>query len=240
MNIPELDNIEINNINNNNIKQILNDLSAYLKHKYNIMDNFDFSEGEQKMSIPPEWYITSFCKSLEKIDDKYKKKEYEKFFIKYKKNIENSIEEYGFDYIGQLSDSLNIIKKNKEEQIEMQKIFDGININSQIIEFINTEIIEVEIKFKYNEKDKYLKINKKKKNYDNENNHLNFDEAKICYNILEFTQNFPDLIFFQKYFNTNLFDIESEIRVGESLNYYFEILNESILSKFNERISEKV
>ena len=240
MNIPELDNIEINNINNNNIKQILNDLSAYLKHKYNIMDNFDFSEGEQKMSIPPEWYITSFCKSLEKIDDKYKKKEYEKFFIKYKKNIENSIEEYGFDYIGQLSDSLNIIKKNKEEQIEMQKIFDGININSQIIEFINTEIIEVEIKFKYNEKDKYLKINKKKKNYDNENNNLNFDEAKICYNILEFTQNFPDLIFFQKYFNTNLFDIESEIRVGESLNYYFEILNESILSKFNERISEKV
>ena len=107
------------------------------------------------MSVPPEWYIDSFSKSWEEIDEKYKKKQCEKFLVKYKKNIENSIQGYGFECISQLSDSLNFLKKLKEEQNEIQKIFDKININNQIIEFINNEIIEVEIKFKYNEKEKY-------------------------------------------------------------------------------------
>ena len=126
MNIPEIDTIEISN--SNNLKQILQELSLYLKHKYNIMENFDFSEGDQKLSVPPEWYIDSFSKSWEEIDEKYKKKQCEKFLVKYKKNIENSIQGYGFECISQLSDSLNFLKKLKEEQNEIQKIFDKINI----------------------------------------------------------------------------------------------------------------
>ena len=90
MNIPDLSTIEMSiNNSNNNLKQILNDISLYLKHRYNIMDNFNFSNGDHKMTIPPEWYINSFSKSLEKIDEKYKKKEYEKLFIKLKKNTLN-------------------------------------------------------------------------------------------------------------------------------------------------------
>ena len=237
MNITELDTIEISN--SNNLKHILNDISLYLQHKYNIMDNFFFSEGEHKMQVPLEWYITSFSKLLEKVDSKYNKKEYEKFLSKFKKYIENSIEEYKFLYIEQLSHSLNTIKKCKEEHKEMQKILGKISINNQIVDFINNEIIEVEIKFKYDEKEKYLNINKKNKNSVNDSNII-FDNTKICYNILEFIQNFPDLNFIQKIYNINLFDIEKKINVGESLNYYFHILNKCIIQKFNEKIRDEV
>ena len=233
MNIPDLDTIEININNSNNMKLILNDISLYLKHRYNIMDNFIYSNDVQKMTIPPEWYINSFSKSLEKMDEKYKKKEYEKFFIKFKKNIGNSIEEYGFDFIGQISESLNNIIKCREEQIEIRKIFEEINLNNKIKEFINNEIIEVEIKFKYDENEKYFQIYQKKINNENETN-LIFDNIKICYNILEFVQNFPDLIVTQKYYNINIFDIENELKVGECLNSYFDILNDNILKIFSE------
>ena len=240
MNIPQLENIEINNINNNNnTKQILNDLSLYLKNRHNITDNFNTNDYSQKMIIPSEWYINSFVNALEKMNDKYKKKEYEKFFMEFKKNIEKSIQEYDFDSMGQISDSLHFIREHKDEYMEIQKIFEEINLNNQIVEFINTEIIEIEINFKYNEKEKIFQINKKTNNF-NENNLISNDTKKICYNILEFIQNFPDLIFTQKYNNTSIFNIEKEINIGECLNSYFNILKENITKNFGEEINEDV
>ena len=245
MNLPELDSIGLKINNSNNTKQIMNDLSLYINSKHNIMDNFNDNSSTtdndhyQKMKIPLEWYINSLSKSMEKMDDKYKKKEYEKFFIKFKKNIENSIEGYGFDYIGQLSESLNYISNLKEECIEIQNIFEEINLNTQIIEFINTEIIEIEMKFKYDKNEKYFEINKKKKNHENDLN-LICDNNKICYNIPEFIQNFPDLISTQKYYNNNLFDIEKEINLNENLNLYFDIITEKISKKFLEDKKENI
>ena len=243
MNLPELDTIDIKINNNNSIKQIMNDISLYLQHNHNIMDNFNthdlLEDSDPKMKIPLEWYINSLSKSMEKMDDKYKKKEYEKFFVKFKKAIENSIEGYRFDYIGQLSESLNFMMQYKEEYIEISKIFREINLNSQIIEFINNEIIEVEMRFKYDEKEKFFEINKKKKNVENNEHNLFLDNSQICYNILEFTQNFPDLISIQRYFNVYLFELEKTLKVYENLNVYFSILNEKISNKFSEEIREK-
>ena len=236
MNIPDLDTIEINN--NNNMKLILKDISLYLKHKYNIMDNFNYSNDDQKITIPPEWYINSFSKSLEKMDEKYKKKEYEKFFIKFKKNIENSINEYGFDFIGKISECLNNIIKCRKEQIAIQEIIEEINLNNKIKEFINNEIIEVEIKFKYDENKKYFQVYKKEINNDKETNFI-FDNIKLCYNILEFVQNFPDLIITQKYYNINIFDIENELKVGECLNSYFDIINEKLSKIISEETKDE-
>ena len=245
MNLPELDTIDIKISNNNSTKQIMNDISLYLQHNHNIMDNFNthdhdlLDDSDIKMKIPLEWYINSLSKSMEKMDDKYKKKEYEKFFVKFKKNVENSIEGYKFDYIGQLSECLNFMTQYREEYIEISNIFKEIDLNSQIIEFISNEIIEVEIKFKYDEKEKYFEINKKKKNADNDNNLL-LDNSQICYNILEFTQNFPDLISTQRYFIVDLFELEKKLNVCECLNIYFSILNEIITNKFSEEVREKV
>jgi len=243
MNLPELDTIDIKISNSNSIKQIMNDISLYLQHNHNIMDNFNthdlIDDSDPKVKIPLEWYINSLSKSMEKMDDKYKKKEYEKFFVKFKKNVENSIEGYKFDYIGQLSDSIKFMTQYREEYIEIIKIFEEINLNSQIIDFISSEIIEVELKFKYDEKEKYFEINKKKKNADSENNILS-DNSQICYNILEFTQNFPDLISTQRYFNVDLFELEKKLNVCQCLNLYFSILNEKIVNKFSLEVREKV
>ena len=243
MNLPELDTIDIKISNSNSTKQIMNDISLYLQHNHNIMDNFNthdlIDDSDPKVKIPLEWYVNSLSKSMEKMDDKYKKKEYEKFFVKFKKNVENSIQGYKFDYIGQLSDCLKFMTQYREEYIEIIKIFEEINLNSQIIEFISSEIIEVELKFKYDEKEKYFEINKKKKNADNENNILS-DNSQIYYNILEFTQNFPDLISTQRYFNVDLFELEKKLNVCQCLNLYFSILNEKIVNKFSVEVREKV
>lgn len=239
MKIPDLDDIEININNYNNTKKLLNDLSMYLKHKQNIFANS--SNNELKITIPLEWYINSLYKCLEKIKDKYKKKEYEKFFLKLNRNIEKSIEDYGFENIGLLSESINYIIQYREEYSKFINKLEEINLNNQVIEFINNEIIEVEIKFKYNDKEKYFEIYPKKTNYDNDNyNNIFSDNIKICYNISEFTQNFPDLIVIQKYYNKNLFDIEKEIKINECLNSYFDILNINVSKKFSGEIKDKV
>ena len=239
MKIPDLDDIEININNYNNTKKLLNDLSMYLKHKQNIFANS--SNNELKITIPLEWYINSLYKCLEKIKDKYKKKEYEKFFLKLNRNIEKSIEDYGFENIGLLSESINYIIQYREEYSKFINKLEEINLNNQVIEFINNEIIEVEIKFKYNDKEKYFEIYPKKSNYDNDNyNNIFSDNIKICYNISEFTQNFPDLIVIQKYYNKNLFDIEKEIKINECLNSYFDILNINVSKKFSGEIKDKV
>ena len=60
MNLPELDTIDIKISNNNSIKQIMNDISLYLQHNHNIMDNFNthdlLDDSDPKMKIPLEWY----------------------------------------------------------------------------------------------------------------------------------------------------------------------------------------
>ena len=107
------------------------------------------------------------------------------------------------------------------------------------MEFIDSEIIEVQINYNYSEKEKYFKISKKTKIEDNEHYILS-DNIKICYNIKDFIQNFPDLILTQKYNNISIFDIEKEIKVGESLNSYFSLLINIILKKFPEEIKEEI
>ena len=239
INIPAVETTSIDDKNINNLKQIINDLSSYIKNKYNII--VYFKENEDK--IPPEWYITSFVEYLEKMDEKYKKKEYEKFFDKFKKSIKNEIAEYKFDILGKLNETINNVINNKNEYRYLQSIYDKIFTNDQIKEIIKNEIIEVEIKFKYSQKEKYIQlstIQNTDDNNDNINNISNMNNTKICYNITEFIRNFPDLNEIQKDYCISIFKIEKEIKLKEFLDSYLNLIKSTILIKYKEENKQKM
>ena len=239
VNIPALETISIDDNNVNNLKLIINDLSSYIKNKFNIIEYF--KENEDK--IPPEWYINSFTEYLEKIDEKYKKKEYEKFFDKFEKSIKNEIGDYKFDILGKLNESINNISEKKNEYNYLQSIYNKINTNDKVKEIIKNEIIEVEIKIKYSENEKYIQLNTTQINEDNNNdvnNNINLDIGKKCYNIYEFIKNFPNLNEIQKDFNISIFKIEKEIKIDEFLNSYLNLISSTILIKYDEENKQKI
>ena len=245
INIPSLEIAPIDEKNNNNLKQIMDDLTLYIKNKYNVKEYFTegtFEESNEK--IPIEWYISSFLEILEKMDEKYKKKEYEKFFIKFKKSIDNEINEYNFDILGKLNESINNILDEKNEYNYLLNIFEEININDKVIEIIKDEIIEVEIIFKYNLNEKYIKIStiqNKEENNINIDNSINPKNNRTCYNISEFIRNFPDLDEIQKENNINsIFEIIKELNLNECLNSYLNFINSIILSKYKNENKQKM
>ena len=239
INIPSLESILFNENNINNLKQIMSDLSSYIKNKYNIMDYFNessFYENDEK--IPPEWYINYFCEMEEKMDEKYKKKEYEKFFQKFKKILEKEINEYKFDILSKLNESSdNIILINSEYNF-LKNNLNEMKINEKIKDIIKNEIIEVEIKFKYNQNEKLFKIGIIQNNYNendkNSNINSNLDNVKICYNISDFCKNFPDLNDIQKSLNVSIFQIMKELKISDNLDIYLNIISSTVLNKYKD------
>ena len=249
INIPSLEETSIDEKNINNLKQIMSDLNSYIKNKCNIMEYFkDESIEENDETIPIEWYISSFLEMLEKMDEKYKKKEYEKFFVKFKKSIENEINEYNFDILGKLNESINNITNTKNEYNYLLNIFEEIDINDKVKEIIKDEIIEVEIKYKYNIVEKYLKLNTIQNNKEEENINININNTintniqnnKVCYNISDFIRNFPDLNEIQKEININIFNIMKELKINHCFNSYFNLINSTILIKYQNENKEKM
>ena len=245
INIPSLESILFNENNINNLKQIMSDLSSYIKNKYNIMDYFNessFYENDEK--IPPEWYINYFCEMEEKMDEKYKKKEYEKFFQKFKKILEKEINEYKFDILSKLNESSdNIILINSEYNF-LKNNLNEIKINEKIKDIIKNEIIEVEIKFKYNQNEKLFKIGIIQNNYNendkNSNINSNLDSVKICYNISDFCKNFPDLNDIQKSLNVSIFQIMKELKISDNLDIYLNIISSTVLNKYKDENKQKM
>ena len=249
INIPSLEETSIDDKNINNLKLIMSDLNSYIKNKYNIMEYFkEDSLEENDERIPIEWYISSFLEMLEKMDEKYKKKEYEKFFIKFKKSIDNEINEYNFDILGKLNESINNISNTKNEYNYLLNIFEEINVNDKVKEIIKEEIIEVEIKYKYNKEEKYLKLNTIQNKVDEENINMNINNTintniqndKVCYNISDFIRNFPDLNEIQKQSNINIFNIMKELKINHCFNSYLNLINSTVLIKYKNENKEKM
>ena len=172
------------------------------------------------------------------MDDKYKKKEYEKFFTKFKKSIGNQIDEYNFDILGKLNDSINNITNAKNEYNYLLNIFEEINTNDKVKEIIKEEIIEVEIKYKYTKEEKYLKLNTIQNG--EENNNINIDNTfnKVCYNISDFIRNFPDLNEINQ--ENNIFKILKELNINKCLNSYLNLINATVLIKYKNEDKEKM
>ena len=263
-----IDLFNINKISNkidlNNLKEILIELSNY----YSILNSiteYTFKENEigdeeedenfenknsnyynqSNNTLPIEWYINSLIIYLDKLDDEYKKDNYHKLLESLYQDINNSISKYDFKILSQIAEKLKNTHNYILDYISYQKLYDNININSKIKNFIYKEKIEIKIKYKYNIKDKIFKF--RTKNTKNTSYLLNIfknqnkKDSINNININEFCKKFPEIKYVKKKENIDINVLtEEENNIQPGLTEYFEIIKEYVNTKFLEEEREIV
>ena len=240
-----------NNIDFNNLKTILTELSNYYSLLNSISDiNFNDIDEEveentnqnnsnynKKSILPIEWLINSLINYMEKLAIDYKENNYKKFFDSLESDINNSIIKYNFEKPSQIVEKLKNTNKYIREYLNYQKLYKNIIINSKIRDFIKNEKIEVKIKYKCNFKEQIFKI--KKDNMNNKSIFSNIfkmptkNEISIrCLTIYELCNQFPNINLIQNYQDSDNIFSEEVINLQQGISTYFDIIKEYIDNKF--------
>ena len=242
-----------NNINLNNFKEILTQLSIYYTTLNSIAeDNIKVIENEEEedeeidnsnnnnynktSTMQIEWHINSLIINLNKLNNEFKENNYKKLLETLIIDINNSINKYDFKILGQIKEKLNIINKNIKKYLNYQKLYKNICINTKVKKFIDTEIIEVKIKYKNEPKDKAFRI--KNDNMKNKNIFLNMfkknkkDNSIKCLNIYEFCSKFPYFSLININKNLEIILTEDEKNILSGMTTYFDIIKQHVDIKF--------
>ena len=208
---------------------ILTELKRFMKSSNNIIDG----------NFPSQWFVNSLLDYLNIIPKNLVEDNCEALIIEIQKEVNKAIKNLNFEDLSVLIDRIKFATRGKIYFENAQNLIIDINLNKKAQSIVENEIIEVEILIKFNEKEKELIIEPPKKN----EKHLNyldniFDEpkkkpSKICNTIKLFTKNFPDLIKYQKFYKTNILNIEKELKVPQKLNNYFKMIKEYIRNNMN-------
>ena len=263
-------NIINENVDYNNLKEIISSLSEYYKNKsilskcfsqtankdididYNDinLDNSYYTNINPELDgMPLEWYSNTLLNCLEEIDNNkdYEKINYYELFLSLKNEINKSINKNNFEELAQALESLKNTRQHINNYIENQEKYKNLNINTDIKKFIENEIIEVEIKFRYNNNHKLINIIKKEesinykfKKLDEFLEETKKDNVLECSNIPEFIKKFPPLTFIARKFKVDVFLIEKEINVKKGLLKYLKIVKEHIGKQFKEEEKDEV
>ena len=261
------------NIDFNNAKEIIQELSQYYKNKstlykcysqssstdididYNdiYIDNSNLNNiNPENNGLPLFWYsntLLSCFQELEQdnnINNDGNNINYIDIFISLKEEIINCINKYNFEDLGIALESLKNMRNYINDYRENQDKYKALIINTNIRNFMENEIIEVEIKYVYNKEEKFINIIKKEDSInfkfgqlDEFTNVNQKDDVINCKNIPEFIEKFPSFIIAAKQNNKNIFKIEKEIKIKKHLINYLNIVKEHLITKFNaEEINE--
>ena len=256
-NQPNFSISEIKNIKNdddvvkNNMIKIQNYISKIL-YNYSTLNKMDFSQ-EIKInttniftellkflkircfvinnSIPTKWYIYSLLKLLKTIPKEYKEDDYEKIYNILINNISESIKSLNFEKLSLIFDKLKYTERILQNLKHNLYAINELETNNLIKDFVENYPLEVEIK--YSIKRKSFEIEKSTQNQQELNNFLFEIEKKkkgiICNTIIDFTQKFPPLIYYQEKQGINLFELEKEFNLPLKLENYFNLIKEAIL-----------
>ena len=226
------------NTNKNNIYEIIIKLKNYHKKI------FLFNSEEYGNIIPFEWYSNSLLLCLSDLNNN----ELLPNIIKsLKDQIISTTCLFNFGELSQVLESLKYTRNELEDYKENQERLKLIIINNKITQFIENEIIEIEIKFRYNNTEKLLNIIKKEDCINNKFQYLDEflnetkkDKTIYCTNIPQFIEKFPNLRLLHENTKIDVFLIEKEINLRPNLIYYFRIIKEHIAKKFDEEDHEEV
>ena len=227
-------------------RQINNDIDI----NYNDIDNsYSNSINIESNGLPLDWYANTLltCFHDLKKDSNKGQINYHELFISLKEEINNSINQYNFEELAQALESLKNMRTYINNYKEKQEKYKNLNINTDIKNFIENEKIEVEIKFRYNKKEKSINItktedsiNSKFQKLDEFLNETQKDKVINCSNISEFIKLFPSLSKYSKLLKIDVFLIEKEIDVKRSLLHYLKIVKEHIEKRFGKEDKDKV
>ena len=264
-------------INKNNIIKAKNFISSIL-YNYRILVKSDFNIGtinntfnilkELKLfmktsnflidgNIPSDWHVSALIECLQKLPDEYKENDYEKLYNELTDELKISIKEYNFEYMSIFIDKMKYANRNRIYFNKTKEIYMDIELNNRVNDIIENELIDINIYFKFNNKEREFNIYKEK-NSDKNLKMLDCmvfiynNNEKLCRTIEEFTKSFPNLnkrISLEGQMveenEIGIFNVQKELRIPENLKKFFNLVNEHLKniikrSKDLEIINEKI
>ena len=245
--IGSLYNYRLLSLSDFNLKES-SSLKEILIELKNHISNFNYTLN--KNTTLSSWYITSILDSLKKIPEEYKKNNYEKLFDELITDIKNSIEDIQFEKIILLKKESLLLDKRLKYYEEMNKGIKDIIINESIKIITEKVLIPIELKFMYNETEKYFEIKKTAKKQLNLEDKIIFDKSSnsfIIKTIYSFTKFFPNLSTYHFTLGINPLQILKELDIINKLEIYFDIIEEQIVSclkieknKYNKIYKDKI
>ena len=208
---------------------ILKELKKFMKSSNNVIDG----------TSPSQWLVNSLLDYINNIPDNLKENDYENLINEIQNDIIKSIKDLNFEDLSVLIDKMKFANRGKIYYENFNNLIIDINLNKKAQTIVEKEIIEVEILFRYNDKNKILTIEPPNKN----EKHLDyldsiFEEpkkkpSKLCNTIKSFTNYFPNLVKYHEHFKVNISTIENELEVPPKIEKYFKIVKEHIKNNLN-------
>ena len=227
------------NINNENTQEINKINMMDILNKYKNINNISYYslDGTISENNKINWLIDD----LSSLSEKLKENDYENLLMEIYKEKQLAINNINYKDLTYCIDKLQAAKRYNDLYEQEKKIILSIDINNKVKKIVNKENITVELYFKYDEKEKELKIDMSKKNkknlhFTNEKKDKNkkifsFEIKEICPTINSFIKAFPDIAIISELNKDNIFDIYKEIEINKRLQEYFKLI-ENHLSKF--------
>ena len=199
-----------------------------------IINNSKFNTNNIDDSIPNEWYCESILNIIKDIPEEYKENDFKKLYDELEEEINNSINNYHYDFLSEYNNKVKYVEKKHFYYQEILKDLKDLEFNKRAKYIIVNDNIPVNIIFEYEEENtNSFKIEKAETSKPGINE-LSKDELnKKYYNsINSFINNFPDFSIFQDRQDTDILAFQERLLVPQNLReYFFTIINEHLISE---------
>ena len=213
-----------------NMFLILTELKKFMKTSNYVIDG----------NIPSIWYANTLIEYLMKLPDDLKNNDFEKLFKQIELDVNNSIKKLNFETMSICLEKIKYAQKLKSFYENTENIIKDINLNKKVRSIIETATMPVSINLTFTEKIKDFKIEKSKI----KEKQLNYDEIdlddskrnkinKNCVTIESFTKIFPNIVKLQELQDEDLFKIEEEINLSDTIQHYINIIEDYLKKLFN-------
>ena len=211
----------------NNTMDILKQLKRFMKISNFVIDG----------SIPSDWYVDSLIEYLKKIPPDLTNNDCDVLYRQIESHINGSIKDIDFEAMSIVLGNVKFCKRGKIYYEKMKTLLVDIELNERVQTIVEKEPITVELEFKYNNKNKELKIEKSHKkdiqlkSLDNMMFEEETQRTYYCRTIKAFTKRFPNIARYQQIIEKNLNDMEKELKLTQKINNYFVIIKDFLMSK---------
>ena len=231
----------------------LSETSSFLEifseiKKYINLPNFTLIK-DNKINIC-NWYINAIFDYINKIPDEYKENNYEKLLYELEQDVISSINEINFGKISLIRNKLILVNKALDYYEEKGKDIKDIILNENIRIVTEGISVLVDIKFMYDEQEKYFYLSKSPPKNGHFEGDIKFNKKNNCYTIKTvktFTNFFPNLSEYNFSMDISPLEIIKELNINTKLKEYFEMIKKTLTShlnidnnQYNELYQEKI
>ena len=238
-------------------KEAIDCTENIIKELNNINDINESSYIKNDDSIPNEWYIESLLKDLKYLPDYLVANDYEELYNELEKNINKSIKEFDFEFLGEVKEKIKFSNMKKIYYEKRLEFFEDFEINKKTKKIIKEHFIPVDLIFelKNNECLFRLKLSSfKEKDIDSEEKKLKYESSnkvKLSLTIENFPKNFPNFVKYQEMKDRDIIKMQEKLKVHYWILNYMETIRESlknnkvinidkIMDKIYDYIMEKI